>query len=473
MTERKDIFKDTIVAISSPVGVAAIGVIRLSGSKSHHLALTLLEKKFEDLEERKMYRSFLVSPEGKMIDEVNVCFYKAPQSFTGEDMVEIFCHSGMTVLASILDAFTRLGARIAEPGEFTKRAFINGKMDLVQVESIVDIIDAPSAASLEAALRQRKGELSIRVERWREEILEVISEIEADIDFREEELLEIKPVKEKIEKLRKIRNDLKKALETAREGIFLREGIHVSIAGKPNVGKSSLLNALLRKDRAIVTEIPGTTRDVISERAQIKGFPVIVTDTAGIRKAADAAEEEGVLRARRAIRESDVVIMLFDSSQSLDEQDIEVLESVPCGRTIWALNKCDLKMVLTVENIFDELKRFDVERVDLTGEKPLTISALTGEGLDELEDRIISKVFEGEVLHPVESIIMTNRRHVQHLRDAIKLIEEGIKLMNNGHPDEITALVIREAADKLAGIIGLITTEDVLHDIFSRFCIGK
>lgn len=473
MTSKKDIFKDTIVAISSPVGIAAIGVIRLSGSDSHQLAKTLLEKEFADFEERKMYRSFLASPEGKMIDEVNVCFYKAPRSFTGEDMVEIFCHSGMTVLASILDAFTRAGARIAEPGEFTRRAFVNGKMDLVQAESIVDIIDAPSGVSLEAALKQRKGQLSRKVEEWRERILKVLSEIEADIDFREEELLEIEPVREKITRLEEIRNDLQKVLETAREGIFLREGIHVAIAGKPNVGKSSLLNALLRRDRAIVTEIPGTTRDIISERAQIKGFPVVVTDTAGIRKAADAAEEEGVLRAQRAIKESDVAVMLFDSSQELDDQDIEVLRSVPHERTIWALNKCDLKMVLTQENIFGELERFHIEDIKLPGEKPLVISALTGEGLDKLENTIISKVFKGKNLHPIESIIMTNRRHVQHLGNAVKILEEGIGLMSDGQPDEITALVVREAADELAGIIGLVTAEDVLRDIFSRFCIGK
>lgn len=473
MTTPKNMFKDTIVAISSPVGIGAIGVVRLSGRDSHNLAMKLLDRKFEHFEERKMYRSFLLSPEGKMIDEVNVCFYKAPRSFSGEDMVEIFCHSGMTVLASILDAFTRIGARIAEPGEFTRRAFLNGKIDLVQVESIVDIIDAPSPASLDAALRQRKGELSKKVGEWRDKILKVLSEIEADIDFAEEELLEIEPAKEKISKLLEIKSDLEKVLESAREGIFLREGIHVVIAGKPNVGKSSLLNALLKKDRAIVTEFPGTTRDTISERAQIKGFPVILTDTAGIRKAADAAEEEGVLRAQKAIEEADVVIIMFDSSQELDDQDVEVLKSVPHKRTILVLNKCDLERKLTPSNVLEKIRMLGIDNEKIPSEKPVMISALTGEGLDELGERIICSVFRGAKLHSTESIIMTNRRHVQHVERAIKLLNEGISLIESGQPDEITALVVREAANELAAIIGLVTTEDVLNEIFSRFCIGK
>lgn len=464
---------DTIVAISSPIGVGAIGVVRLSGPKSHKYAEKAFSRKITRADERKIYQVYVKNPAGRLLDEASACHYFSPKSYTGEDMIEIFCHSGLAVLAGIVDAFVGYGARIAEPGEFTKRAFINGKVDLAQAESIADIIEAPTAASLEVALRQRRGDLSKRVKKWRDIILKAIAEVEAEIDFLEEELLEIETETRKnmAAQLVALSNDIKDVLEVAREGIYLREGIQVVIAGRPNVGKSSLLNALLKKDRAIVSELPGTTRDTISERAQFQGFPVILTDTAGLRSAEDIVEREGVVRAQEAIGSADSVILVFDVSEKLTDEDLSIISDMPLRMTVVALNKIDLDQKITkeqIKNIINERENSGF----IAEEDIVEISALRGEGLEELEQRVLNKIFHGTP-QPKESIIVTNRRHVEHIKKADNLLIEAISLINSKHPPEVLALVLKEAANELSSIIGQVTTDDILSEVFSRFCIGK
>ncbi len=471
---------DTIVSISSPIGKGAIGVFRLSGPEAHKIGSMLTGLKPENIRYRFAHYCSVKDTEGKDIDDSIVIFYKSPKSYTGEDMVEIFCHSGQAVLNSILETCIELGARIAEPGEFTRRAFLNGKLDLVQVEAVADIIEAQGHAALEAALRMRKGELSRFINEIREKLLFLISEFEAEIDFEEEELLETSDYQHRLEILKSIIHLINRAIENASDGIKIREGIKIAIAGKPNVGKSSLMNAIARKERAIVTPEPGTTRDIIEERVNYRGFSFIIADTAGIRESEHLAEAEGIRRAREMIREADIVFVVLDGSRSLEEEDIAVLEDIDLKKTVFILNKSDLGITVSKAEIMEALEKTSLrsgkhnndeaekefERFDV-----VSVSAKTGENIEKLMDLAIEKAFKGG-FPETDGILITNRRHLRHLKRAVEILNECINAIEQENI-ELSAFLLREASVELSRITGMITQEEILDDIFSRFCIGK
>jgi tRNA modification GTPase len=462
--------EDTIVALSSPPGIGAIAAFRLSGPRSFEIASVLTGIKPGEVKERYAYYRLFKKLDGFEIDDGIVIFYPAPKSYTGENMVEFFCHSGPAVLTMMMDAFIDLGARPAEPGEFTRRAFLNGKLDLVQVEAVADIIEAVSPQALEAALNLRKGLFSKVVKELREKLLFLLSEYEAEIDFEEEELLEMSSYKERKQVVWEIKEHLKRLIASARDGIKVREGIRVALAGVPNVGKSSLMNALARRERAIVTPEPGTTRDVIEEKIVLKGMTVVLTDTAGIRKASSLAEVEGVRRAREAIEDADIVLLVLDSSRELSPEEEDLLSEVPLEKTICVLNKIDISKEQSRENLRKKLREWLLKK----GIKDLTmveVSALKGIGISELADLIIKKVFTHGI-PAKEELLVTNRRHLYHLQRAEAVLKEAEGAIEEGNV-ELTAFLLKEAALELSKILGLITHEEIMNEIFSRFCIGK
>jgi tRNA modification GTPase len=468
--------KDTIVAISSPPGIGAVGVVRLSGEKSHEIGLALSEKKLEDIKYRFAYHTYLKNREGKLIDDSVIIFYKAPRTYTGEDMLEIFCHSGPAVLTSIFDECISLGARPAEPGEFTRRAFLNGKIDLAQVEAVADIVEAVSPASLEAALNLRKGALSRFVSEMREKLLFLLSEFEAEIDFEEEELLEMSDYSERIGMIMEIINKIDNLCINADKGIKIREGIRVALSGVPNVGKSSLMNALSKRERSIVTPEPGTTRDLIEEKIILNGLTVILIDTAGLREADSMAEREGVRRAKQAIEDADVVLYIFDSSRSISDIELEALSDILSEKVIVVLNKVDLigteAVSMFIEDLISKIAEKNADKKDLYEMLEFVpVSALTGQGIEYLADRIVKKVFR-KGIPQLENLLVTNRRHLFHLKKSEEILREAVNACLAGNI-ELTAFLLREATVELSKIIGLISTDEIISEIFSRFCIGK
>lgn len=459
----------TIVAVATPIGRASLGAIRLSGPGSHEIVLSMMETAPAALEFRRLYHSYLRRRDGSLLDETTVCFMKGPASYTGEDMVEIFCHSGAAVLQGIVEEALERGAVIAAPGEFTRRAFIHGKIDLVQAEAVADIVDAETPIALAAALNQRRGAVSEAIKRWRQELIELVADIEAEIDFSEEELLEVFDSGERMRRIETLLDEIEKALATARAGVYVREGISVVLVGKPNVGKSSLMNALLKKDRVIVTAIPGTTRDIVSERAYIQGFPIVLHDSAGIRQASEPVEQIGIDRAREAVRGADVAVLVVDATDELGHEDAEAYALArQAAACVIALNKCDLDLVVREEDVRRGLAPEE-------GSVPIVrISALTGEGIGELEGHIIKQAFAGSSKSvSADRLFMTNRRHIESLRRAHSLLGEAKGLIDESAAPEVVCVPLREAVYALREIVGEVSNDTILDRIFSRFCIGK
>lgn len=460
---------DTIVALSSPPGIGAIAVVRLSGPQAFFIGSKISGVSIDNLKVRHAYYRFLKTLDNIEIDDAIVIFYKGPHSYTGEDMVEFLCHSSPAVLTMLIDECILLGARPAEPGEFTKRAFLNGKMDLVQVEAVADIIESLSPHSLEAALNLRKGKLSEIVRSLRDKLLFLISEFEAEIDFEEEELLEMTTYDERAKVIEELRSEVGKLIDSSQDGLKIREGIKVTLIGAPNVGKSSLMNALSKREKAIVTPEPGTTRDLIEEKIVLKGLTVVLIDTAGIREAQSIAETEGVRRSKLAAEEADVILFVMDAHKGIGVEEEEILRDLPLEKTIFVLNKIDLKQKLDKNLVVEFLKNktdFDVGKL-----KIFETSAVTGKGLDELSEGIIEKIFRHGV-PPKESLLVTNRRHLYHLKKAYQALEETKEALEQRNI-ELTAFLLREASMELSKILGFITHEEIMEQIFSRFCIGK
>jgi len=456
---------DTIAALATPFGYGSVGMIRLSGPKALEIARRIFRSSHNVASFRsyRLYHGDIVSPEtGHVIDEVLICFMRAPHSYTGEDTVEINCHGGPLIIKTILNTVTGLGARFAEPGEFTKRAFLNDRLDLSGAEAILDVINARTEKGLSQAVSRLKGALCQEVGKIREGIVDALAVLEAAIDFSDEDV-ELEDRSVTVARLDAGLSHLSRLLGTYRSGKILRDGLHVLIVGKPNVGKSSLLNAILGSDRAIVTPIPGTTRDFIEESVQIGGIPVTLIDTAGIRESADEIEEQGISQVWRKLSDADLVLMVFDGSRELDGDDLLALEKTKDRESVMAvINKKDLPSRLD----WQELLKY---RPHL---KPIPISAKFKEGLERLRDEMTRIAALSENVD-FDTASITDLRHFQTLSRGADRLARGRDNLLAGRPPEIVSIDLREALDRLDEIAGRGLPDEVLDRIFSRFCIGK
>lgn len=448
--------EDTIAAIATPYGVGAISVIRVSGTKSLSSINNIFKGKIdlENAEPNSIIYGKIFDSDMTTIDDVLVSIFKAPNSYTGEDSIEISTHGNPLICNKILERILQQDVRLAEPGEFTKRAFINGKIDLSQAEAVVDVINSRTQASLRGARNQLDGLLSQKIKNLRQKLIDTSSLIELELDFAEEDLEFVSIKKVKIE-LNNINEEISLLLDSFKFGKVLRDGVNVALVGKPNVGKSSLLNLLLKESRAIVSHIPGTTRDVIREEVSIDGILFKLFDTAGIRETTDEIEEEGVLRSRKAIEAADLVVLIYDvTSEFPDDVYSEILKINQKEKILPIVNKIDLGKP-------KELK-----------ENTIKISAKTSEGLNEflsqLKNRSVSSDYFSE-----KGIVVSNIRHKNALEKARENIQKAIEAINNKLSGEFIAVDLRNAASSLGEIIGIITTDDILNNIFSKFCIGK
>ncbi len=449
---------DTIAALATPPGSSGIGIVRLSGPDSLRIATQIFRpaKGTSDFPSHTLRYGFIYSGESD-IDEALLSVMRAPNSFTREDVVEINCHGGGLPLRKTLDLCLLAGARMAEPGEFTKRAFLNGRIDLAQAEAVIDVIKSRSDAALMAATAQLEGTISRQINSWRDQLLGLLAQVEAELDFPEEDL-ETDNLSEIKNRLRTIASQISRLAASFEEGRLLREGIKVVLSGRPNVGKSSLLNCLLKQERAIVTSIPGTTRDTIEESYQLAGFPLRLIDTAGITSTEDVIEQEGIKRSQTSLRQADLILFVLDSSQPLQPDDYNLIKMLDITKTVVVTNKLDLPCKVGLEEIKANLP--DVEVVG--------ISAKHSRGIEELEEHIVKLLHHGRDITQQE-LLLTNIRH----RDALLRAGAGLNRAKETFLPELMATDIKDAMDCLGEIIGSATTEDLLEEIFSNFCIGK
>ncbi len=457
---------NTICAIATAHGEGAIGIIRVSGPDTLKILKKLFipsyEGPFNRMKNHVLHLGRIENPDSKtLVDEVMLTIMRAPHTYTREDMAEIYCHGSPLVLHHVLDLLVQYRAVLAEPGEFTKRAFLNGRIDLVQAEAVMDIIRSRTSGGLDAALHQLAGKLSQPITQIRDNLVRLLAHIEAGIDFVEEDITFVTS-EECVGGIEASITALQALIDTAEEGRILRDGLATAIIGRPNVGKSSLLNALTQSDRAIVTPLPGTTRDVLEEFLNIRGIPIKLLDTAGIRNSQNIVEQEGVRRTYRALEQAEFILILLDGSAVLDEQDRELLEKVQSKQHLIVLNKVDLGIQISADKLRQQYKCSTI----------VSISATTGMGLDNLKDAVKKKVLH-TARQPDDLVIVTQVRHKNALcsaREALELVRNSI---DNQQPGECLALDLRAAVDALGEIVGVTTTDDILGQIFSEFCIGK
>ncbi|MGD8779853.1 MAG: tRNA uridine-5-carboxymethylaminomethyl(34) synthesis GTPase MnmE [Ignavibacteria bacterium] len=445
---------DTIVALATPAGVGAISVIRVSGDKSISAVDKLFGGKLKliNSESHKIHYG-RIEKGNQVIDDVLVSVFKNPNSYTGEDSVEISAHGNPYITSKIINELVELDVRLAEPGEFTKRAFLNGKLDLIQAEAVADVINSRTEASLKGARNQLDGMLSKHVNSLREKLINTSSLIELELDFAEEdiEFMSLKKIKENINS---VISEIKKLLKSFTYGRVIRDGINVALVGIPNVGKSSLLNLLLKESRAIVSHIPGTTRDIIREEISIDGFLFRIYDTAGIRLTEDVIEKEGVIRSREVVKNADIVIFINDVINGFSvELYNQLLELTSKEKIITLMNKIDLSH-------------------EASSNSDVKVSALTEEGIENLFDKLKEKSI-GENPFTERSSLVTNIRHFKALEKAKISLDNSIESINNGMTGEYISVDLRNAESTLGEIIGKVTTDDILNNIFSKFCIGK
>jgi len=454
---------DTIAAIATAPGTGAIGIVRLTGPRALSIARGLFRASAPrtDWESHRLVHGRIHSAAGDFLDEVLLAWMQAPRSFTGEDMVEIHCHGGPVVLHTVLSEVVAAGARAAEPGEFTKRAFLNGRIDLVQAEAVADMIAARTDRALRAAASQLRGGLSRRIGSIREGLTDLLAHLEAGIDFSDEDL-EPEPPGVLADRIVALRDEIGRLLGTWEEGRLFRNGASVVIAGRSNVGKSSLLNRLLEDDRAIVTPAPGTTRDFLEEWVSLDGVPVKLTDTAGIRTTEDAAEQEGIRRVWERVAAADHVIVLFDGSEALTAEDRDIVRAVGVRKGFPVINKADLIPAMSAAEVRDLFE----------GREPLWISARTGDGLNELRECLRGRLLAGGGPDDSEAIL-TNARHKAALEGAQYFLSQAAAALTSGGSPEVAAYDVRDALDRLGDVVGKTTVEQVLDRIFSTFCIGK
>jgi tRNA modification GTPase len=470
--------EDTICAIATPIGEGGIGIVRLSGPQALVVASRIVRlrsgRPLSSISSHTLHLADLLIPSsdkqdnGKnglsrlpvlsLLDEALVVYMKAPRSFTAEDVVEIQSHGGALVLGMVCKVCVEFGARMAEPGEFTKRAFLNGRIDLSQAEAVLDTIRATSSAGLHVAQRHLRGDLAHEVEQARTSLLMVLTQVEAGIDFVDEDISFL----QRDELTRIVREAcavVRKLEATAQEGRILREGAHVVIIGRPNVGKSSLLNRLLREERAIVTATPGTTRDVIEESIDLGGLTIRLMDTAGVRETNDIVEQEGIKRTRLAQDEADLLLLVVDGSAPLSSDDIELLGALKDRKHMVLLNKADLAVTVETD-------------AALVGHASYSISAKTGMGIERVKSALRAQLLSGG-FEAAESITVTNVRHRDALCRAAESLGQALESVQAGMAGELVSIDVRAAADALGEITGVITTDEILGRIFSEFCIGK
>ena len=452
---------DTIAAISTPRGEGGIGIIRISGDKSFEILERIFNTKNpnRDLGFYKFNYGF-IHDNGKIVDEVMAVRMKAPKPYTCEDVVEINCHGGHLISEKVLELVLKNGARHAEQGEFTKRAFMNGRIDLSQAEAVMDIIHGKTEKSISLSLEQLRGDLRDKIASFKKALLDVTAHVNVVLDYPEEGIDDPLPSNLR-ENLENVYAEADRLISSYDKGKKIKEGIKTVIAGKPNVGKSTLLNSLLKEERAIVTHIPGTTRDVIEEIINIKGIPLVLTDTAGIRKTEDIVENIGVEKSKKFIENADLVLLVLDASRELESEDREVIEEIQNHnkKTIVLLNKIDLERKI-------ELEEFNLENI-------LEISAKDNIGIEDMEERIYSYIVEENVEDSSEKLIITNIRHktaLEKTKDAIRNIFETI---DAGMPMDLISVDLKEALDSLSEITGEISSEDILDHVFGNFCVGK
>ncbi len=454
---------DTIAAISTAAGQAAIGIVKISGPK----AISITDKTFSAANKKtlsststfSLIHGNIIDKKKQPVDEVLVSVMRGPKSYTGEDVVEINCHGGSVALGAVLTLTLKNGARLAKPGEFTKRAYLNGRIDLVQAEAVAYIIQAKTSLALKAAQSQLDGRLSEVVRSLRAELMDIAVQLQAAIDFSDEDV-EPDDYKRLLASLRNTKKRIKKLLETNAAGCLLKDGIKTAIIGGPNVGKSSLLNALLKKERAIVTEIAGTTRDLIEEIIDVKGLPLVLQDTAGIRRAFNEAESIGIKLSKNALEQADLVLLAIDASKKLGSTEKLLLKQASPEKTIVVLNKNDLRASISAEDI-NKHGRF----------KTTKVSALKLTGLDKLKNKIWDHCLKQQI-EPADAVVATKRQAIS-LENGLSYVERVETLLSNHESEELVAFELSNAISNLSEVIGEISTEEVLDNLFSRFCVGK
>jgi tRNA modification GTPase len=472
-TERRKTLKqkrealDTIAAISTPHGEGAIAIVRLTGERSIEIAAQIFlqgKKSLKDVSSHTIHYGHIKNPRTEaLVDEVMVSVMRAPKTFTYEDVVEINCHGGGVAANQILQLLLHEGARMAEPGEFTKRAFLNGRIDLSQAEAVMDLIRAKTDQAKDMAMGQLDGNLSHLVRSLRQDILETIAEVEVNIDYPEYDAVE-DMTKNKLKiKVESVCLELKSLLTSAKQGKILREGLKVAIVGRPNVGKSSLLNALLREEKAIVTDVAGTTRDVIEELVNIRGIPIKLIDTAGIRETNDVVEKLGVERSYKALQEADLVLLMLNASEMLNQEDLELLEVTKNMKRMVLLNKIDLFSNLSMK----EVKKF-VDEGSI-----IKISVWNREGFNQLEERISKLFFSGKVSINKDATYLSNTRHITLIQQAQESLSKALTGIDEKMPIDLIQIDVVHCWELLGEIVGESVSDELITQLFSQFCLGK
>ncbi|MED3601477.1 tRNA uridine-5-carboxymethylaminomethyl(34) synthesis GTPase MnmE [Bacillus subtilis] len=458
---------DTIAAISTPMGEGAIAIVRLSGPEAIQIADRIYKgpkgKTLSSVESHTIHYGHIVDrTSDRVVEEVMVSVLKAPRTFTREDVIEINCHGGIVTVNQVLQLALREGARLAEPGEFTKRAFLNGRIDLSQAEAVMDLIRAKTDRAMNVAMNQMEGRLSALVRRLRSEILETLAHVEVNIDYPEYDDVEEMTHQILVEKATAVKKEIEALLRTSEQGKILREGLSTVIIGRPNVGKSSLLNSLVHEAKAIVTDIPGTTRDVIEEYVNVRGVPLRLVDTAGIRETEDIVERIGVERSRQVLKEADLILLVLNYSEELSEEDVKLFEAVEGMDVIVILNKTDLEA------------KIDTERVrELANGRPVvTTSLLKEEGINDLEEAIQSLFYTGAI-ESGDLTYVSNSRHISILQQAKRAIEDALSGIEQDVPIDMVQIDLTRCWELLGEIIGDSVHESLIDQLFSQFCLGK
>jgi tRNA modification GTPase len=458
---------DTIAAISTPLGEGAIAIVRLSGPDAISIADRVFRspsgKKLVDVPTHTIHYGKLQDPQtGNIVDEVMVSVMRAPKTFTREDVVEMNCHGGLVTVNRVLQLVLNSGARMAEPGEFTKRAFLNGRIDLSQAEAVMDLIRAKTDKAMNVALNQMEGRLSKLIRKLRQEILEVLAQVEVNIDYPEYDDVEEMTHEMLLKKSLYVKQEIEKLLRTSQQGKILREGLSTVIIGRPNVGKSSLLNALVHENKAIVTNIPGTTRDVIEEYVNVRGVPLRLIDTAGIRETEDIVEKIGVERSQQVLKEADLILLVLNYSEELTPEDERLFEAAKGMDVIVIVNKTDLPQKINMEQVQKLAKNHKI----------VTTSLLEEKGIDELEEAIASLFFEGSI-ESQDATYVSNSRHIALLNQALKAINDAIEGVQAYMPVDMVQIDLTRTWELLGEIIGESVHESLIDQLFSQFCLGK